>query len=348
MRTAQEGGSGAAARPPLGLALRDWPAPAGRKATLGTRTVLDLARAAERLGYHSVWVPEGQGWEAFALLGALAAATDRMALATGITPVFSRPPGLVAMGLATLDDLSAGRVIFGVGAGHAELAGAAYGQRVRNPVAAVREFVHIVRGVMSGDGVPFHGRVFQVGGFALEYVPSRVVPVYVAALRERMLALAGELGDGVLLNWATPARVRVAVGGVRQAAAAAGRPGTVQVACFIRVCVTDRAEPAREALRSLIAAYARFRNYREFWRESGFAEEMDRAEAAVRSGAGAVVGAISDRMVDALGLVGSAADVRRRLEEFRDAGVDLPIVYPFAAGLGESTYRDTIEGLAAP
>lgn len=333
---------------PLGLSLRDWPAPAGRWAVLGTRRVVDLARLGERLGYHSVWVPEGQGWEAFALLGALATATERIGLATGITPVFARPPGLAAMGLATLDDLSGGRLIFGVGAGHGELSGGGYARPFRDPVTAVREFVEIVRRVTRGEAVHFQGRVFQVSGFALEHVPTRAVPIYVAALREHMLCLAGEVADGVLLNWATPARVRVAAEVVRRAAAAAGRVERVQVACFIRACVTGRPEPAREALRGLIGAYARLRSYRELWRDSGFSEEMARAEEVANSGVGAVVEAVSDRMVDALGLIGGAAEVHRRLGEFRDAGVDLPVVYPFAVEPGDRAYRETIEALASP
>jgi len=330
---------------PLGLALRE-PPPAGLGGTLGTRVVVELAALAERLGYHSVWIPEGQGREVFSLLGAVAMATERIGLATGVLPVFSRPPGLAAMGLATVDDLSNGRVICGVGAGHAELSGHVYAIPYRRPVTAVREFVDVLRRVMRGGTVCFEGRVFRVNGFALESVPARAVPVYVAALRGRMLSLAGEVGDGVLLNWATVARVPVAVEAVRRAAWMAGRTSPVRVACFIRACVTDRPEPAREALRRLIASYASLHTYRALWACSGFAEEMSRAEQAVRSGVEAVVQAISDRMVEALGLIGSARQVQRRLREFYEAGVEVPIVYPFAAGPGARAYRETIEALA--
>lgn len=306
---------------------------------------MELALLAERLGYHSVWIPEGQGWEAFALLGGMASATERIAVATGIVPVFSRPPALAAMGLATLDDLSGGRLIFGVGAGHPEISERVYGVPFREPVTAVSEFVEIVRRLMGGETVRFSGRVFQVADFALESPPRRTVRIYMAALGSRMLKLAGQIGDGVLLNWTPAARAAVALETARRAAAAAGRAAAFRVACYVRVCITDRAGPAREALRRLIALYASFPAYRAMWRQSGFAAEMARVEAA-GSEMEAVVRAISDRMVDALGLIGDPAAVHRGLQAFRDAGVDLPIVYPFAAGPSEQAYRDTIEGLA--
>ncbi len=330
----------------LGVSLRGLLPSAGAQAALPARTVVELAGLAERLGYHSVWVPEGQGREAFTLLGAIATATQRVRLGTGVLPVFSRPPALAAMGLATLDDLSGGRVFFGVGAGHPEVSERSYGEPFRHPVTAVREFVEIVRRAMRGETVTFHGRVFRVEGFALESVPRRVVPVYVAALRDRMLSLAGEVGDGVLLNWATPARVRAGVEVIRRAAERVGRREAPHVACFVRACVTDRPEAAREVLRRLIASYARLRAYRALWRELGFAEEMARAEAAARTGPEAVVRAVSDRMVESLGLVGDPAHVYRGLLAFREAGVDLPIVYPFAVGPSDQAYRDTLEGLA--
>ncbi|MDR7387592.1 MAG: LLM class flavin-dependent oxidoreductase [Armatimonadota bacterium] len=331
---------------PLGVALREPPPSAGPGARLRARRIVELALLAERLGYHSVWIPEGRGWEAFALLGGMAGATERSALGTGIVPVFSRPPALAAMGLATLDDLSGGRLIFGVGAGHPEISERGYGVLFREPVTAVSEFVEIVRRAMGGETVRFSGRVFRVADFALESPPRRIVPIYVAALGSRMLKLAGEIGDGVLLNWIPAARAPVAVEAVRRAAAATGgRAAALQVACYVRVCITDRAGPAREALRRLIALYARFPAYRAMWRQSGFAEEMARGEAA-GSETEAVVRAISDRMVDALGLIGDPAAVHRGLQGFRDAGVDLPIVYPFVAGPSEQAYRDTIEGLA--
>lgn len=333
--------------PSLGVSLRDLLPPAGPLSALPVRSIVDLAVRAERLGYHSVWLPEGRGREAMTQLGALAMATNRIHLGTGIMPVFSRPPAVVAMGLATLDDLSNGRVIFGIGAGHPAITERGYGQAFRHPVRAVREFVEIVRLAMSGDTVRYEGKVFRVQEFALESSPARQVPIFIAALRGGMLRLAGQIGDGVLLNWATRERAAQAAAAVREEALAAGRPErSVTVACFVRVCVTEAVEPAREILRRLIAAYAGLPAYASMFEESGFAGEMQTIRAAWSSGIDAATRAVSDRMVDGLGLVGSAGYCRAGVNRFRESGVDLPVIYPYPVGPGPESYARTIDALA--
>ena len=332
----------------LGVSLRDLLPPAGRSDALPVRTMVDLAVLADRAGYHSVWLPEGRGRESFSQLGAMIGATKRIGLGTGIMPVFSRPPALAAMGLATLDDLSGGRVIFGIGAGHPAISERGYGLPYHAPVAAVREFVEIVRQAMRGETVRFDGNVFQVREFTLESTPARVIPVYVAALRGRMLRLAGAIGDGVLLNWATPERVRAALRVVEGGARDAGRSSKdVTVACFIRACVTPKPDAAREVLRRIIASYAGLPAYRQLWMRAGFADEMAAAERTQGQGFDALTRAVSDRMIDALGLIGSAETIHAGLDDFRRAGVDLPIIYPFPTEPGERSYRDTIEAMTS-
>ncbi len=331
----------------LGVSLRDLLPPAGPHTALPVRAIVDLAVGAERLGYHSLWLPEGQGRDAMAQLGALAIATNRIHLATGIMPVFSRPPALAAMGLATLDDLSSGRLIFGIGAGHPGITERGYGQAFIRPVRAVREFVEIVRLAMSGETVRYMGKVFQVQEFKLEGTPSRQVPVFIAALRGSMLRLAGQIGDGVLLNWVTPDMAARSSATVREAARTAGRlQGPVCVACFVRVCVTEQVERARQILRRIIATYAGLDAYARLFEESGFAEEIHAIRAGWQSGIDAAARAVSDRMVDALGPIGTADHCREGIERFRQSGVDLPVIYPYPVGSGPESYRRTIEALA--
>lgn len=331
----------------LGVSVRDLLPPAGPRAALPTRSIVDLAVRAERLGYHSLWLPEGRGREAMAQLGALAIATDRIHLGTGIMPVFSRPPALAAMALATLDDLSGGRLIFGIGAGHPEITERGYGRAFTRPVRAVREFVEIVRLAMSGETVRYTGEVFQVQEFTLESTPARQVPIFIAALRGSMLRLAGQIGDGVLLNWATPERAARSSAAVREAARAAGRPqGSVSVACFVRVCVTEQVERAREILRRLIATYAALPAYARMFEESGLPEEIHAIRTGWESGIDAAARAVSDQMVEGLGLIGTADHCRVGIERFRTSGVNLPVIYPYPVGPGLGSYSRTIEALA--
>jgi len=333
--------------PSIGVALRDLLPPAGQRIALPVRSFADLAVRAERLGYHSVWLPEGRGREAFAQLGALAVTTDRIHLGTGIMPVFSRPPALAAMGLATLDDLSGGRMIFGIGAGHPGITERGYGQAFTRPVRAVREFVEIVRLAMSGEPVRYTGKVFNVQEFALESTPARQVPIFVAALRGSMLRLAGEIGDGVLLNWMTPEQAARSAAAVREAARAAGRPQeSVSVACFVRVCVTEQVERARAILRRMIATYAGLDAYARMFEESGFVEEVLAIRTGWASGIDAASHAVSDRMVEGLGLIGTADHCRTALERFRESGVELPVIYPYPVEPGSGSYDRTIAALA--
>lgn len=333
--------------PLLGVSLRDLLPPAGPRAALPVRAMVDLAVLSDQLGYHSVWLPEGRGREVMAQLGAIALATKHIQLGTGIMPVFSRPPALAAMGLATLDDLSQGRVIFGIGAGHAGITERGYGQAFKRPVQAVREFVEIVRQVMSGGNVRYHGDVFPVPEFELESAPARQIPIYIAALRRTMLALAGQIGDGVLLNWSTPERAAASTAAVHAAARAAGRdPRSIVVACFVRVCVTEQKEQARTILRRIIATYAALTAYAKMFEESGFIDEVRAVTVAWESGIEAAARAVSDRMVNALGLVGTPEQCQAGIRRFHEAGVDLPVIYPFPIGPGPESYRRTIEALA--
>lgn len=333
--------------PGIGVALRDLLPPAGPRTALSVRSLVDLAVRADHLGYHSVWLPEGRGREAFAQLGALSIATHRIHIGTGIMPVFSRPPALAAMGLATLDDLSGGRLIFGIGAGHPGITERGYGQPFTRPVRAVREFVEIVRLAMSGEAVHYAGKVFQVREFELESTPARQVPIFVAALRGSMLRLAGQIGDGVLLNWMTSGQAARSAAAVREAARTAGRPpGSVSVACFVRVCVTEEVERGREILRRMIAAYAGLDAYARMFEESGFAEEVQAIQAGWTSGIDAAGRAVSSRMVENLALIGTADDCRRGIERFRKSGIDLPVIYPYPVEPGPDSYERTIVSLA--
>jgi len=323
----------------LGVALRDLLPPAEPRVAMPARAMVDLAVTAERAGYHSVWLPEGRGRESFAQLGAMALATSRIQLGTGIMPVFSRPPELAAMGIATLDDLSGGRMNLGIGAGHTKF---------QHPRRAVREFVEVVRLVMTGRPIRYAGRVFRVEEFTLEFTPARQVPIFLAALRSGMLRLAGELGGGVLLNWATTEQAARAAKIAREAGASSGRnPREIIIACFIRTCVTDNVDDARAVLRRLIASYAALPSYAAMWTESGFGTEVAAIQNGWTSGVDAAAEAVSDRMVRALGLIGSQAACSAGLEQFRKAGVDLPIIYPFPLRpADEGVYRQTIEAMA--
>lgn len=328
--------------------LRDLLPPAGPRELLPVRVLVELVALAERRGYDSVWVPEGRGRELGATLGAMAVSTSTIRLATGILPIFSRPPALVAMAAATLADLTGGRFGLGLGAGHPSVVEDGYGASYRQPLVAMREYVHILRRLLRGERLGAPGRIFRVADFQLESQPPHRVPIYIAALGEKMLRLAGEIADGVILNWSSPQRVGHAAGIARESAQMAGRdPASVDVVCFVRAAVTDEPGQAWQVLRRLVATYAAMPAYARMLEEAGFAGEVAAVQAAwAAGGVNAAAAALSDDLVRELGVVGPAAECRSGLARYRDAGADLVAAYPFPVGPDAAlSLRATIEAL---
>jgi alkanesulfonate monooxygenase SsuD/methylene tetrahydromethanopterin reductase-like flavin-dependent oxidoreductase (luciferase family) len=171
----------------------------------------ELVGIAEQASYESVWLPEGLGRDSVAELIALLGAGDRITLATGIVPVFAREPTLTSAAVATAAALAPGRVILGVGIGHRDSLVAGHGIKFSRPLTRTREFTEIARRLLRGEGVEYAGDVFNISRFRVDCKPAIPVPVYVAALRPAMLRMAGAVAEGVLLNWATPERIREAI-----------------------------------------------------------------------------------------------------------------------------------------
>ena len=297
---------------PLGVSLRD----------IGvTADVLrGWADAAEAGGYSGIWVPDVGGHDAVTTLATFAGTTRRVLLGTGVMPVFSRPPLVIAQTAATLDDLSGGRFVLGLGAGARFSTERWFGARWSDPFARLEAAVAAIRAVTAGQ---------EVDGFRLGFPPTRPrLPVMLAALNPRMLAFAGRLGDGVLLNWLPLDAVPDAVAQVRKAATEAGRdPATVVVACYVRACVGDLGQLAGD-LRPQVLTYLQSPAYAAMLRRSGITD-VDRVAAA---GPDERTGLVSDRTIDALVATGTADQLAARLEAYRQAGVDLPVLYPLPAG----------------
>jgi 5,10-methylenetetrahydromethanopterin reductase len=297
---------------PLGVSLRD----------IGvTADVLrGWADAAEAGGYSGIWVPDVGGHDAVTTLATFAGTTRRVLLGTGVMPVFSRPPLVIAQTAATLDDLSGGRFVLGLGAGARFSTERWFGARWSDPFARLEAAVAAIRAVTAGQ---------EVDGFRLGFPPTRPrLPVMLAALNPRMLAFAGRLGDGVLLNWLPLDAVPDAVAQVRKAATDAGRdPAAVVVACYVRACVGDLGQLAGD-LRPQVLTYLQSPAYAAMLRRSGITD-VDRVAAA---GPDERTGLVSDRTIDALVATGTADQLAARLEAYRQAGVDLPVLYPLPAG----------------
>lgn len=300
-----------------------------------TRECVSLARRAEEeWGYEAIWMAETAGPDSFSLGGAIAAATSRITLGTAIVPVYNRTPAVLAMGAATLADLSQGRFVLGLGSSSHAIVGDWNGIPFRAPLGHVRECVAIVRQALSGKKTDFEGAHLRSKGLRLGVRPPGPVPIYLAALRERMLRLAGEIGEGLIINFQPLEAMPRILAAYRAGAAAAGRDASAdEVVCRFQVAVTDDLAAARNLLRLAFGAYLAAPVYNRFLAWCGYEEEA-RAIAAgfARRDRRAVAEAIHDDLIDRIAIVGPPDACREQIAAFVEAGVTTPVLSPLATG----------------
>jgi probable F420-dependent oxidoreductase len=295
---------------------------------LGPDLAVSTARLAEEVGYRSFWTAETTGPEAFSVLGAAGAAAPTLDLGTGVLALQLRTPMVVAMAGATLQALHPERhVLLGVGISSPVVTqrwhGVPYGDR---PLQRVREYLTLLRQCLSGEKVDFAGDFYEVKGFRLGVrLGERRPKIVLGALNPAMLRLAGEMADGVLLNYLPASHVPWSVEQVR-----AGGDATVHA--YVHAGVCERDEGIELARRDLFS-YAVVDSYARNFERAGFADEV--AEIRERFAAGdraAAIAAVSDRMVDAIDVMGDAETVHAAMCAYADAGVEVPVLMPLPWG----------------
>lgn len=303
---------------------------------LGLPVGIEIAAAARDAGFGSFWTAETVGQEAFATLSAVATAVPGLDLGTGVLALQLRTPMLAAMGAATLQSIAADQdVLLGVGISSPAVVGrwhgADYGDR---PVAQVREYLELVRACLSGEPVEHEGEHYRCSKFRLGVrLGDRRPKLVLGALNQRMLHTAGELADGVLLNYLPASAVGWCVEQVRAGEAAAGRePGSCTVYAYVHVGLCDRDAALVPARRDLFS-YAVVPAYATAFERAGFADEVAQLRAARASGdRDAAVAAISERMVDTIDICGDASTVSDAVSAYRAAGVQVPVIMPLPWG----------------
>lgn len=319
---------------------------------MSPQDIVECVKVAEDLGYESAWVAEGHGGDQFSVLTACAAATERIKLGTSITSVFVRTPPTIAMAAASVDYFSNGRFILGVGSSHKVQVEPEHGLEFTRPVQRLRECVDIIRAILKDSDVNYHGDIYDIDRFDLWFQPLRKeIPVFVAAVFPKMLEVCGEMAEGAILTWCTldhAAEAAVAVGlGARNA----GRdPADVEVASLLPCAVSNDREAARDLMRMPIASYAgRFPRYRKLMIDAGFPEEIEDVRVAWQAGnIQESLDLVPSGLIDKIGLVGTADEVRGKLTEYRQAGITLPIVSPRFMGEGAKEQALEIIRACAP
>lgn len=284
------------------------------------------ARLGEELGYESVYCSHIAARDSFTLLSALAMVTDRISLGTAVAPIYHRSPASMAQTAATVDEISGGRFRLGVGVGHRVTMSGWHGEEIGKPVHEMREYVAIVRAILSSAPPPAGNRWksnFAFTGFQ----PRADIPIYQAALSPGMLRLAGEIADGVLL-WACPSNyVRDVV--IPEVAAGRERAGKPLEGFAILPCIPSAASGERsevlDGARDELHRYFGLPFYRSMFDAAGFGGDLAAYDAAAPDREAQKL-AISERFVGQLCAVGDAQAVRRGVDRYRDAGATNPIL----------------------
>lgn len=315
---------------------------------------LELTLRAEALGFDSVWVPEAWGFDAVSVLGAIAVRTNRIRLGTGILNVFSRTPALLAQTAATLDALSEGRFILGLGTSGPQVVSGWHGVPYDRPLQRMRETAEIVRRILRREALRFDGQVFHVGqGLKLLGRPVRQeVPIYLATLTPAGLRLTGEIADGWIPTLFAPEHADVFRSDLVEGARTSGRHlESIEIAPHVPVAMDEDLSRARERLRSWVALYvggmgSRAKNfYNQTVRRYGFEEEARTIQDLYLAGQKAeATRHVPDALVDAVAITGPPPRIRERLRVCAAAGVTSLLAAVHAES--EAQRLATLEALA--
>ncbi|MEM7466111.1 MAG: LLM class flavin-dependent oxidoreductase [Pseudomonadota bacterium] len=279
------------------------------------RKTLEMAQEIEARGYAGIYCPSLG--DCMSLCAGIAQATSTIRFGTSVAPIYFRLVEDYAASAAFIHEISEGRFDFGIGVSHDRVL-RQRDVRVGKPLADIRAFVARLREVPRVGELP---------------------PIVLAALRERMIKLATEISDGLVLANAAMSHIPRAL----QGAAAAAGPNAFFIGNMIPTCVHDKVEVAREVNRKTLTSYAYLPNYRNYWRQAGYGEEMDAVEQFLADGKPEAVGAcLSDRWIDDVTIAGPASLVKERVANWREAGVKTPILVPSSANGGQLVAFDEL------
>lgn len=294
-----------------------------------------ITKRAEDLGYESMWFAEHNfSRDGISICAAASVVTEKIRIGPCVVPIFTRSALLLATSFATLDELSNGRIVMGIGAG-SRLLISAQGIDYQKPLTALRQNIEAVRSVWGAHGshVSYEGSMVRLEDAELDFEPvRRQIPIYIGATGPKARELTGEIADGVLLNaFLGTTYVDRTMELLHAGAARGGRElgDDWDVGMMLVTCIGDSKSEAREAARPVVALYlSRLPDIAK--QTSVWGEKWEAMSGAVAVGGGeAGAKFVSDELVDEVTLNGTEDDVRERLQRYIDAGINLPIITPF-------------------
>ena len=289
---------------------------------LTVKQVLQCTEMLSETKIDSVWIPETWGMENFSMLGAVSNKTKNQKIGSSIINIYSRSPSTISMGAATIDTLSDGRLILGLGTSSVPIVEDFHGGVFENPVQRMREYVEIIRLSLTKKQINYSGKIFNLKNFTLLIEPNRErIPIYLAAINQKMVNLTWEIADGVIFYLRPIEEMKKTISKMQS-------QKKIDVSCQIITCVSENSEEAVKRARKTIAFYISVgKIYREFLKKNGFETETNNIfEEFKKSGFKSNHELVTDHMLKSLCIAGTPDESKFQLQKFRDAGINLPII----------------------
>jgi F420-dependent oxidoreductase-like protein len=317
------------------------------------KQMVRAAEIADEAGMDTLWIPEAWSYDQVPIITEILLKTKNLKVGTGIMNCFSRSPALVAMTTATLDELSQGRFVLGLGTSGQNVVEGFHGIPFERPLQRLREYVEIVNLLLAGERLVTHeGEIYKnLRPFKLAFTPYRKkVPIYIASLARKSVRMVGEIADGWIPTFWPKHMYKDGIMWIEEGAAKSGRdPKEVDVSPYITTVAMDDVETAKMIAKGPLSFYigGMGKFYHQMLTRAGFGEEADRVKNLYEEGKKAEAAeAVDDKLIESTAAVGSMEAVKEKLDSFREAGVTNPIVsYP--TGADEETVEKYIHAIVA-
>jgi len=284
--------------------------------------VLECSEILSHTNTDTIWIPETWGMENFSMLSMISQKASKLKIGSSIINIYSRSPSSIAMGAATVDTISNGRLILGLGTSSTPIVEDFHGYKFENPILRMKEYVEIIKLVLSGKQVNYSGKIFNLKNFTLLIQPYRAkIPIYLAAVNQKMVDLTWEVSDGVIFYLRPLNEMKKTIQKMQS-------KRKIDVTCQIISCVSNDVEIAITRAKKTLAFYISIgKIYREFLSKNGFETETKNIfEEFKISGFKSNHELISDNMLKSLTIVGTPDQCIAQLQKFREAGIDLPTI----------------------
>jgi len=289
---------------------------------LSIEQVLECSKILSNTKTDTVWIPETWGMENFSMLSMISQNAPNSKIGSSIVNIFSRSPSSIAMGAATVDTLSKGRLVLGLGTSSVPIIEEFHGYKFENPVQRMKEYVEIIRLVLSGNKIEYRGKIFNLRNFTLLIKPhQKQIPIYLAAVNKKMVNLTWEIADGAIFYLRPKHEMKNTIQKMQS-------KKKIDVACQIITCVSDNSGIAVMRAKQTLAFYVAVgKIYREFLASNGFAKETKSIfDEFQKSGLKSTHELVTDDMLKELTISGTPEECKIQLDQFIQTGIDLPII----------------------